>query len=83
MRRPFLLVEGKLGYLGCGHLNMGICEDAGDAVGIVSGVETFDEMLKSEIVDVTSAGERLGIRIGMLGEDALQCICMPWEIRKF
>jgi len=81
MRRPFLLVEGKLGYLGCGHLDMGICEDTGDAVAVVQDARSFDDMLKSKVVDVTSAGQSLGINIGMLGEDAIKKICHSWELR--
>ena len=81
LRTPLLLVEGKQGFIGCGHLNMGICEDSGDAVAIVKDVKTFDDMLTSEVIDVTSAGQRLGIDVGMTGEDALRCICMPWELR--
>ena len=80
LRRPLLLVEGKQGYLGCGHLNMGVCEDGGDAVAIVNHVNTCDEMLISEVSDVTSAGQRLGIKVGMGGEDAVKCVCMPWEL---
>lgn len=81
LRRPFLLVEGKQGYLGCGHLNMGVCEDSGDAVAVVNNVDTFNDMLTAEVMDVTSAGQRLGIEVGMSGEDALKRICMPWELR--
>ena len=82
-QQPFLLVEGKLGFLGSGHIDMGACEENGDAVAMVQPVKSFDDMLFSEVVDVTSAGESLGIDIGMSGEDALKCICMPWEHRKY
>ncbi len=81
LKQPLLLVQGKLGYLGSGHLDMGICEENGDAIAIVKPVKTFNEILFTEVVDVTSEGERLGINIGMKGEDALKRICMPWELR--
>ena len=60
---------------------MGVCEDSGDAVAVVNNVDTFNDMLTAEVTDVTSAGQRLGIEVGMSGEDALKRICMPWELR--
>lgn len=81
MRQPLLMIEGKLGFLGCGHLDMGICEDNGDAVAVVNQTKCFEDMLSSKVVDVTSAGQELGIQVGMSGREAVKRLCLPWELR--
>jgi len=38
---------------------------------IVTGVKTHDEMLSAEITAVSQEAAKLGVRVGMQGEEAL------------
>jgi uncharacterized protein YunC (DUF1805 family) len=68
---PLLIIKGAKGFLACGYINVETCNKTGEACGIVTGVHTHDQMLNAEIKAVSAAAERLGVRIGMKGEEAL------------
>jgi uncharacterized protein YunC (DUF1805 family) len=38
----------------------------------VTGVKTYDEMLSAEVQAVSQEAARLGVRVGMKGEEALE-----------
>jgi uncharacterized protein YunC (DUF1805 family) len=38
----------------------------------VTGVKTHDAMLAAEIKEVSTEAEKLGVRVGMKGEEALE-----------
>jgi uncharacterized protein YunC (DUF1805 family) len=49
-------------------------EKLGVTAAVVSGVKTFDDVLKAEIKAVTSKAEIRGIRRGMKGLEALRLL---------
>jgi uncharacterized protein YunC (DUF1805 family) len=67
----FLLILGSKGYIMCGYLNMDMAEKKGDAAAVVTAVSSFEEVLASKVVCVSSKGKVLGVREGMTGKDAL------------
>lgn len=69
---PLLLIKGKKGFLMCGYLNIKAAEKLGDAAARVTGVGTFEEMLKAEVVEVTEKARGLGIKEGITGREAAE-----------
>ena len=66
-----LLLQAKNGMLGCGYFNLETAEKLGDALDVVTGVSTYEEMLASEVRKVSSAAAALGVRVGQSGKEAL------------
>jgi uncharacterized protein YunC (DUF1805 family) len=67
-----LMIKGQLGFLGCGYFNIDVANKIGEAVALVTGVKSYDDMLKADVFKVSSAGKELGIEEGMKGEEALK-----------
>jgi uncharacterized protein YunC (DUF1805 family) len=69
---PLLIIKGAKGFLACGYINCETCNKTGEACAIVIGVKTHEEMLDAEIKAVSQEAARLGVDIGMKGEEALE-----------
>ena len=69
---PLLIIKGAKGFLACGYINVETCNKTGEACAIVTGVKTHDEMLHAEVKAASAAAERLGVRVGMKGKEALE-----------
>jgi uncharacterized protein YunC (DUF1805 family) len=67
-----LVIKGGRGMLACGYLKIETAEKLGDALAVVTGVKTFDDMLNAKVAQVSSAAARLGVEVGMSGRDALK-----------
>jgi uncharacterized protein YunC (DUF1805 family) len=66
-----LIIRSKNGILGCGYINVDVAAKFDDAIAIVTGVKSFDDMLKAKVVKTSKKAEELGVKQGMAGEDAL------------
>jgi uncharacterized protein YunC (DUF1805 family) len=71
---PLVAIIGERGFVMCGFLNIEAAEKLGVAAVTVSGVKTFNEVLKAEVKAVTSKAETRGIRRGMKGHEALRLL---------
>ncbi|MEM2105915.1 MAG: DUF1805 domain-containing protein [Candidatus Bathyarchaeia archaeon] len=71
---PLLVVVADKGFVMCGFLNVDAAERLGVAAAVVSGVKTFEDVLRASVKAVTSGAEALGVRVGMSGEEALRCM---------
>ena len=69
---PLLIIKGAKGFLACGYINVETCNKTGEACAVVTGVKQHDEMLDAEIKAVSMEAERLGVRAGMKGKEALE-----------
>lgn len=69
---PLLILLGRIGFIMCGFLNMDAAEKLNTVAAMVSGVKTFDDILRGEVKAVTSKAKKLGIREGMKGEEAIK-----------
>jgi uncharacterized protein YunC (DUF1805 family) len=69
---PLFVIKGSKGFLGCGYISIETCNKTGEACAIVTGVKTHDEMLDAEIKAVSQEAAKLGVRVGMTGEEALE-----------
>jgi len=71
---PLLIIRGSRGFLGCGYINVSVCDRTGEACAIVTGVKTHEDMLDADVKSVSTEAERLGIRVGMKGREALETL---------
>jgi len=70
----FLLISAKKGYIMCGYLNMETAEKLGDVACIVTGVKTFEDVLKAKVVRVSKSARALGLKEGITGKEALDLL---------
>jgi uncharacterized protein YunC (DUF1805 family) len=61
---PLVLIKGDKGFVMCGYLNIEVAEKLGAIAAIVSGVSTFEEVLKAEIKSATNKAKEMGIMPG-------------------
>lgn len=66
-----LMIKAEQGFLGCGYFNLDVAERIGEAVALVTGVKTFDDMLEAEVFASSTESEKRGVKIGMKGREAL------------
>ncbi|MBQ4106100.1 MAG: DUF1805 domain-containing protein [Lentisphaeria bacterium] len=66
-----LVIYAPKGVLGCGYLSLAAAEKFSDPLAIVTGVRTYDDMLRAEIKQVSTAAAALGVKPGMTGREAL------------
>jgi uncharacterized protein YunC (DUF1805 family) len=71
-KHPLLAISAEKGFLMCGYLNVSAAETLGDAAAKVKGVQSFEDMLKAPVVEVTQQAKELGIEPGMTGREALE-----------
>jgi uncharacterized protein YunC (DUF1805 family) len=73
LKRPLLIIQGNRGLLACGYINPATFNKTGEAGAIVTGVNTFEDMIDAEIIAVSEAAEALGLKVGDPGRKALDC----------
>lgn len=69
-----LLIQARHGFLACGYFDVAVANRLGDAAAIVTGVKTYDDMLAASVVRLSEAAQAAGVREGMTGREALQCL---------
>ena len=63
---PLLLIKGEKGFVMCGYLNLEVAERLGAAAAIVSGVNSFTDVLNAEVKAATSKAKKLGVEPGIV-----------------
>ncbi len=58
----------KKGYIMCGYLNLGTSDAVADAACVIGGA-SFEDLLANPVKAVSKEGEKLGIKVGMTGEE--------------
>jgi uncharacterized protein YunC (DUF1805 family) len=69
---PLLLIKAPKGFVMCGYLDITMAERLGDAAVKVTGVRSFEDVLTSGVVEITSEAGNLGIKTGMPAREALE-----------
>jgi uncharacterized protein YunC (DUF1805 family) len=69
---PLLIIKGTKGFLACGYIHVETCNKTGEACAVVTGVKTHDDMTAADIKAVSIEAQKLGVRIGMKGIEALE-----------
>ncbi len=67
-----VLAVGTGGYICCGYLNLETAQKLGDIACVVTGVKTVEDLLKANIVNLTSQAEALGIKRVMKAQEVLE-----------
>ena len=68
---PLLLIKGEKGLVMCGYLNPDAAERVGLAAAIVSGVNSFDDVLNAEVKFATSKAKELGVEPGKVVKEVI------------
>lgn len=66
-----LIINARCGFLGCGYFSTATADKVGDAVAVVTGVKSFDDMLAAPVKVCSAAAAARGIAPGMTGREAL------------
>jgi uncharacterized protein YunC (DUF1805 family) len=66
-----LMIKNQSGFLGCGYFNIEVADKLEEPVALVTGVKTFEDMLKASVFSVSQAAAAKGIQIGDSGQEAL------------
>lgn len=66
-----LILLGKRGFVMCGYLNLEVAERLGAAAAIVTGVNTFEDVLNARIKATTSKGDALGLKPGSVVRETI------------
>lgn len=70
-RANIIMIQGKRGFLGCGYFDVATADRLAEALAVVTGVKTYEDMLSAKVVRLSKAAEALGVQLGMTGEEAL------------
>ncbi len=68
------LIKADKGLIACSYLSIKTAERLGDALCLVSGVSSFEDVLEAEIQEVSSKARKYGVREGMSGQEALKIL---------
>ncbi len=74
-KTTLLTISNDKGYIMCGALDVGLLNnrlaDRKIVAGRAVGVKTIEDLLYAPLESITYEAEKLGIKKGMIGEDAL------------
>lgn len=66
-----LFISGETGALGCGYFSLDAANKFGHALAIVTGVNSFHDMLSAEVKVCSEKAAEMGVTVGMSGAEAL------------
>ncbi len=66
-----ILIKGEKGFVMCGYLSTGVAEKVGFAAAVVSGVNSFEDVLNAEIKFATKAANELGVEAGQIVREVI------------
>jgi len=73
-KAPLIILQAKKGYIMCGYLNMNTANKLGDIAGKVTGVKTFDDVLKATVIEVSENAKKEGLKEGINAQDFLKSL---------
>lgn len=71
---PLILIQARKGYVMCGYLNMAAANKFGDIAGKVTSVKTFEDVLKTTIVEVSENAKKAGLIEGIRAREFLDAL---------
>lgn len=69
---PILIIKARKGFVGCSYLSIETADRIDDAVAIVAGVSSFDDVLNAKVIKVSRKASDLGLKPGISGREALE-----------
>ncbi len=70
-KASLLVISAERGMLACGYIKTETADKIGDAVAIVTGVSSYNDMLEKNVVSVSKVAKEMGVTVGMSGREAL------------
>ena len=71
---PLVLIEGDKGFVMCGYLNIDAAESLGAAAAVVSGVNSWEDVLNAQIKTATTKAQALGLEPGRVVGDVIAAL---------
>jgi len=71
---PLVLIEGDKGFVMCGYLNIDAAESLGATAAVVSGVNSWDDVLNAQIKTATTKAKALGLEPGKVVRDVISAL---------
>ena len=71
---PLVLIEGDKGFIMCGYLNIDAAESLGATAAVVSGVSSWEDILKAQIKTATTKAKALGLEPGKIVRDVIAAL---------
>ncbi|MCD6414710.1 MAG: DUF1805 domain-containing protein [Candidatus Diapherotrites archaeon] len=68
---PLLIIQAEHGYLACSYISKETVAKTEDCMAIITGVNSFEDMLKERVIWASEKAIQKGVHVGMHGEDAL------------
>jgi len=72
--KNLIVLRGRLGYVMCGYLDLGVANKFKDVAVKIVGVSSIKEALNAKAHSFTNAAKKLGINKGQAIEDVLKII---------
>jgi uncharacterized protein YunC (DUF1805 family) len=69
---PLLMIIGRIGFVGCGFINVEAAEKLDVAAATVTGVESIEDVLDAAVKAATSKAREKGVRVGMKGKEVMK-----------
>ncbi len=69
---PLIVIKADRGFVMCGYLDILTASKLEDVAVRVSGVSSFEDVLKADIADLTDNAMKLGLERGMNAREALE-----------
>jgi len=66
-----MAIRGGQGMLGCGYLDVSAADRLGEALVIVKGVKTYEDMLAAPVAAASQKARERGVTEAMTGREAL------------
>jgi uncharacterized protein YunC (DUF1805 family) len=67
-----IIIQGEQGYLACGYISKEAVAKTDDSAAIITGVNSFEEMLDGKVVWASKRAQAIGVKVGMTGRQALE-----------
>jgi len=71
---PLVLIEGDKGFVMCGYLNIDAAESLGATAAVVSGVNSWDDVLNAQIKTATTKAKAMGLEPGKVVRDVIAAL---------
>ena len=71
---PLVLIEGDKGFVMCGYLNIDAAESLGATAAVVSGVNSWEDVLNAQIKTATTKAKALGLEPGRVVRDVIAAL---------
>ncbi len=71
---PLVLIEGEKGFVMCGYLNIDTAESLGATAAVVSGVNSWEDILNAQIKTATTKARSLGLEPGKVVGDVIAAL---------